>query len=128
MVTKSAIVAYYKETWRQKAATNSKLEFLNVQVTGLTGRPHPVFPGVLTTHEVVRSRVHVKMLAGYYPCFAYLSSDRGQDASCPLCKKVDPHQPAAVEDVLHLLTRCKGTADTRTRLKPVLSSLSKTAS
>lgn len=120
VVTKTAIVAFYEETWRQKAATNSKLEFLNVQVTGLTGRPHPVLSGILTTQEVTRSRVHVKMLAGDYPCFAYLSSDRGQDASCPLCKHVDPHQPAAVEDMVHLLTRCRGTADTRTRLTPVL--------
>ena len=68
MVTKSAIVAYYKETWRQKAATNTKLQFLNVQVTGLTGRPHPVLSGILTTQEVTRSRVPVKMLAGDYPC------------------------------------------------------------
>ena len=102
---------------RQKAATNSKLEFLNVQVTGLTGRPHPVLSGILTTQEVARSRVHVRMLAGDYPCLANLS---GEDASCPLCKKVDPNQPAAVENMVHLLTRCKGTRDTRTRLIPVL--------
>ena len=110
MITKTAIVAYYEKTWRLKAATNSKLKFLNVQATGLTGRPHPVLSGILTTQEVTRSRVHVKMLAGDYPCYSYLASDRGQDESCRLCK----------EDMVHLLTLCRGTADTRARLTPVL--------
>ena len=84
VLTKTAIAAYYEATWHQKADRNSKLKFLNVQTTGLAGRPHPVLLGVLTTQEVMRSRVNVKMLAGDYPCYSYLGSDRNLDAFCRL--------------------------------------------
>jgi hypothetical protein len=57
VLTKTAIAVYYEATWRQKADRNSKLKFLNVQTTGLAGRPHPLLLGVLTTQEVMRSMV-----------------------------------------------------------------------
>ena len=123
LFTRNAIVTHYEVFWRQKAATNSKLDFLNVKVTGLAGRPHPVLSGILTTQEVMRARVHVKMLAGDYPCYFYLGSDRDQDGYCRLCHSMYPQQPAPVEDMVHLLMRCRATADTRTKLTPELLNL-----
>ena len=96
------------------------LGFLNVQVQGLSGRPHPVISGILTTQEVTRSRVHLKMLAGDYPCYFYLGSDRDEDTSCPLCQALSPGRHVPQEDMVHLLTQCRGTADTRTRVTPEL--------
>jgi hypothetical protein len=64
ILIKTTITAFYEAIWREKASRNSKLFFLNVQVTGLAGRPHPVLSGGMSTQEVVRSRIHVKMLSG----------------------------------------------------------------
>ena len=118
VLTRTSVTSYYEQLWRKKAATNSKLNFLNVQVTGLSGRQHPVLSGLLTTQEVTRSRVHIKMLAGDYPCSAYLATDRLQDPSCQLCQSLFPHYPSPAEDMVHLLARCRATADTRTRILP----------
>ena len=120
VLTRTTVTSYYEHLWRQKAATNSKMHFLNVQVTGLSGRGHPVLSGLLTTQEVFRSRVHIKMLAGDYPCSSYLATDRLQDASCQLCQSLFPDYLSPAEDMVHLLARCRATADTRTRILPDL--------
>ena len=104
-------------------SSNQDNHHINVQVTGLAGRPHPVLAGVISTQEVVRSRIHVKMLSGDYPCNSYMGSDRNEDAFCRLCQSLAPHLPAPCEDMVHLLTRCRGTADTRTRITPDLLNL-----
>ena len=117
VLVKAKIVSYHESAWREKAMTNSKLTYLNVQVNGLSGRPHPVLSGILTTQEVTKSRVHLKMLAGDYPCQMYLSSD---NASCLLCQSLLQGQPTPTEDMVHLLTRCRATADTRSGLIPDL--------
>ena len=59
------------------------------------------------------------MLSGDYLCFATLAIDRGSDPQCRLCL-VDSNTPAPIEDTVHILTRCRGTADTRNRLMPDL--------
>ena len=63
---------------------------------------------------------HVKMLSGDYPCQAYQGQDRNQDGSCRLCKASYPQHPAPQEDMVHLIARCRCTADTRTRIIPEL--------
>ena len=120
IMTKTAVTSTHEAALRKKASTNSKLSFLNVQTIGLAKRVHPVLSGVLTTQEAVRSRIHVKMLSGDYPCNAYLGSDRNQDSQCRLCQSVSPHHPAPTEDMVHLLTRCRATTETRTRILPEL--------
>ena len=113
VVTKTAVTAYYERFWRYKATLNSKLGFLNIQATGLAGRVHPVLSGIMTTQEVMRSRVHVKMLAGDYPCQAYLGNERSRDSACPLCQYLYPGSQAPDETMVHLITRCRATSDTR---------------
>ena len=118
VTVKTMIAAHHEATWRSKAAANSKLSYLNVQASGLSGRPHPVLTGIMTTQEVVRSRVHIKMLAGDYPCQLYVGNDRDQDTSCRLCLSAFPECPPISEDMEHLLTRCRVTADIRQRITP----------
>ena len=126
MVAKSAVTTYHEVTLRKKAASNFKLSFPNVHITGLVGRPHPVLTGILTTRDVMCSRVHIKMLAGDYPCFSYLGSDRNQDSHCRLCQALSPQYPPPDENMVHLLTRCRATTDTRTRYTPdILNTISR---
>ena len=71
----------------------------------------------MTTQEVVRSRVHLRMLSGDYPCQYYIGRDRNQDTACLICKQLLP-PPHQTEDMEHLLTSCRGTADTRSKILP----------
>ena len=60
------------------------------------------------------------MLSGDYPCFSYLGSDRNQDAHCRLCQSLSPHCTAPDENMVHVLTRCRATSDTWTKIIPDL--------
>ena len=60
------------------------------------------------------------MLAGDYPCAAYIGIDRNRDVSCALCRAIASGVPVPAEDMVHLLTRCRGTADTRNLAVPEL--------
>ena len=116
---KTIITAYHESHLREAAMNNHKLSYLNVHCTGLTGRIHPVLSWVCTTQDVEKVRISLKMLAGDYLCSANLSGDRESDPQCLLCKGLsDSIAPA--EDMCHLLTICRATADTRTRVLPDL--------
>ena len=104
--TRIAVISYHEAIWRQKAKANVKLQYLNVQATGLNSRIHPMLSQLLTTQDVALVRPHVKMLAGDYMCYAFLAHDQGTSPHCRLCLAVSPHQAAPAEDYEHLLTRC----------------------
>ena len=73
------------------------------------------------TQEVVRSRIHLRMLSGDYPCQFYIGRDRHQDTACHLCKQLSsPHHQPQAEDMSHLLTSCRATVDTRSKVLPDL--------
>jgi hypothetical protein len=79
-------------------------KYMNLQVTGLLGRPHPVLVWVLTTQDVVKVQPHLKMLAGDYFCYTYLAYDRGTDPHCciPARGRTEPatrYQPAILVPV-----------------------------
>ena len=113
------ITVHHERVLRGKALSNWKLSFLNVQMTGLTGRHHPVLSGLFTTHDVSRLRPHIKMLTGDYTCYATLARDRGTDPQCKLCPPTSSGLPPS-EDIEHVITRCKGTADVRNKMIPEL--------
>ena len=72
----------------------------------------------MSTQEVTVARTHIKMLAGDYPCFAHMGADRNQDSFCRLCHHFYPQHNPPTEDMVHLLARCRCTADTRTNILP----------
>ena len=118
-LTQTAILAYHEELLRGKPASNYKLSYLNVDVTGLSGRPHPILSGLATTQDVLRAVPHIRMLSGDYLCFATLSIERGSDPQCRLCTPgITGHAPA--EDITHIVSRCRGTSDPRDRILPDL--------
>ena len=58
--------SYHERLWRNKASSNTKMIYLNIQLAGLTGRQHPALAGIETTRDVERLRPHMKMLTGDY--------------------------------------------------------------
>ena len=117
--TSITILSHHEKVWRQKSAGNYKLQYLNVQCTGLSGKLHPILSWVLTTQDVMIVRPHIKMLAGDYLCFDFLAHDRGLEPHCRLCQMLCD-DPAPVEDYLHIITGCRATANTRTDKLPTL--------
>ena len=117
--TMVAVTSHHEAVLRLKSLSNMKLQYLNVQASGLSGRPHPVLAWVQTTQDVVKIRPHLKMLAGDYLCYSYIAHDRGTDPYCRMCNSLS-HTPAPAEDMVHMLTRCRATADTRNRILPEL--------
>ena len=53
------------------------------------------------------------MLSGDYLCYAYVGKEWNQPTHCRLCLSVCPLLPPPEEDMVHLLTQCKGTSDVR---------------
>ena len=113
--TTIAVTAYHEAAWRDKAANNYKLQYLNVKCTGLSGRPHPVLSWVQTTQDVEIVRPHIKILCGDYVCYDYLCHDRGTDPQCRLCSALSRDNTAPEEDIEHVLTTCQATRETRER-------------
>ena len=118
--TSTAVLSHHEKFWRQKSSKNYKLQYLNVQCTGLSGKLHPVLSWVLTTQDVMVVRPHLKMLAGDYVCFDFLSHDRGIDPYCRLCQEVSDDLAPPAEDYCHILTGCRATAQTRLDKLPTL--------
>ena len=70
---------------------------------------------------------HIRSFRGCRPnrilCYDFLSHDRGIDPYCRLCSPLPSHE-APVEDIEHLLTRCRATRDTRdSRLAHLLNTI-----
>ena len=102
------IRAYHEKLWRHKALTNSKMRFLNIQLTGLSGRHHPALSAVYTTRDAERLRPHLKMLTGDYLTYSRLAQDNiyGGDPSCRICRSTQPpHHPAPSETIEHIITQ-----------------------
>ena len=114
-----AVTSHHEAVMRLKSLSNMKLQYLNVQAIGLSGRPHPILSWVHTTQDVAIVRPHVKMLGGDYLSYATLAHDRGLEPHCRLCRELS-HHPTPAEDLVHILTRCKATAETRCRVLPDL--------
>ena len=111
ILVKTRITVYFESMLRQQAATNSKMNFLNVKVLGLSGTPHPSLLNITTTQDVLRLRPHLKLLSGDFLTRERESLDTGSSPHCRLC-----HAP--VEDIEHVLVRCHCTADIRDCLLP----------
>ena len=116
---KWGVQTHFERLWRAKTASNYKLTFLNTQVTGLSGHPHPILHGLNTTQDVTIARPQIKMLCGDYLCHSVLAYERGTDPQCRLCSPI-PGSPLPSETLTHILSQCTGTRDPRTRLWPDL--------
>ena len=60
MLTKTRITVFYKQKLRKLAEGNSKMNFLNVRLHGLSGKPHPIIAGITDSRDIPKLRTHVK--------------------------------------------------------------------
>ena len=106
------ICAHYERLLRDDASSNSKMKYLNVSLSGLRGRHHPALANIITTTEVQKSRIHLKMLAGDYFTYEVKSDQSGGSPHCRSC--LDPSKP--VENLQHIISICSAYSDIRERI------------
>ena len=53
--------AFYENILRAQAARNSQMNYLNVSITGLRGRRDPALSELISSVDVKKSRIHLKM-------------------------------------------------------------------
>ena len=76
------ITAHYEKYLRSLSESNSRMEYLNTNLLGLTGRQHPAIQNIHSSWEVRISRPHVKFLSGNYLTYAIKSEQSGGSARC----------------------------------------------
>ena len=95
------------------------MKYLNVSLTGLRGRHHPALENLITTIDVQKSRIHLKMLAGDYFTYTVKSMQSGGSANCRCCSTT----PSSSENLVHILTTCSAYSEIRTRIVPEFKQL-----
>ena len=114
ILIKTRIISFHEKKLREKAVNNSKMKYLNVQLLGLSGRPHPALLDVVTTQDVKKLRAHIKFLAGDFFTAERSALDQpGTSSSCVLCR-------TPVESVAHIMVQCRAIADVHSRMLPEL--------
>ena len=107
------ITAYYENNLRVMASNNSRMTYLNISLSGLRGYHHPALSDILTSHDVKKSRIHIKMLAGDYFTYEIKSKHSGGGPQCRCCQ-----YPSPPESISHVLASCNAYNDIRQRMFP----------
>ena len=113
-LVKTRITSWYEKELRLQAIPNSKMNFLNVQLTGLSGQPHPALHNIRTTQDSKKLRLHLKFLCGDLLTGWRKSRNLpGTDPTCSLCT-------SAVETIEHIIAVCPALSEVRQRIYPEL--------
>ena len=94
------------------------MKYMHVSLSGLNGKRHPALNNLISSHEVKKSRIHLKILAGDYLTYEVKSNQSGGSPSCRSC---DP--PSPIENMTHILTTCETYCDIKQRIMPELEEL-----
>ena len=113
-LVKTKVTVFYENELRKQSLSNSKMNLLNTQLSGLSGRPHPALRNIRTTQDAKKLRHHLKFLTGDYITAERLALNQPNlDPACKLCQ-------ATVESTEHVLVACRATAEIRQRILPDL--------
>ena len=85
--------------------------YFNVSLSGLRGRHHPALAGIITTQEVQKSRIHIKMIVSDYFEYEVKADQSGGSPHCRCCPYTTP-----ADSLKHILTSCSAYSDIRTRI------------
>ena len=113
-LVKTKVTTWHEKRLRESSLRNSKMGYLNVELTGLSGRPHPILQNIFTTQDAMKLRLHTKFLTCDYMTNESLSKTRpNRSSACDLCS-------TPVDSVEHILVSCRATSEVRQRLYPEL--------
>ena len=115
-LVETKVTVYFENQLRRQStpAMNSKMKFLNVQLNGLSGRPHPAIQNIFTTQDSKKLRLHLKFLTGDFLHAERLALDqKNLSPACKLCS-------ASVESTEHVLVTCSALSEVHQRLYPDL--------
>ena len=111
-LVKTRITTWHERYLRGLSQNNSKMKYLNVQLSGLTGRPHPVLQNIQTTQDCKKLRLHLKFLT----CDLITDTDSSTSSlACILCNSASI--PDSTE---HVLMSCHTLSEVRSRMLPEL--------
>ena len=90
------------------------MKYLNVELLGLYGAPHPALRNICTSQDVKKLRIHLKLLTCDFLTNERLNLDQPhRSAACSLCL-------SPVDSSEHILTVCRATKEVCSRLLPQL--------
>ena len=110
---KTKIITFHEKEQRSYAAENNKMCWLNVSMSGLSGKSHLIPHGISTAHEIQKLTPAFKMLCGDFLTYSIRADQSGGSPHCRICSN-DCSGPS--EDILHILTECTATSATRIRI------------
>ena len=113
-LVKTKVMVWHEKKLRRLSLSNSKMIYLNVQLYGLSGRPHPALQNICTTQDAKKLCLNPKFLT----C-DILTNERksiDQPSISPACDLCD----APTDSIKHVLVSCRATSDVRSRLLPEL--------
>ena len=111
---RTKITVFHERQLRNDAYKNSKMRFLNVSVSGLSGRHHPALLNIMTSQDVNKMRPHIKMLCSDLYTYELKAKYNGGSPHCILCQEPSENKENK-ENIIHILTSCK--AYTTVRIK-----------
>ena len=115
------ILAFHEKELRNLAATNSKMNYLNVSLAGLRGKHHPSLSNLITTEEVRKLRPHLKILTGDY--LTYQTKFEQTNQGNPLCRIYRYEN----ETICHILAICPAFNSIRSRILYEMAEVCKTS-
>ena len=109
-IVSTKIIAFRERELKLGAENNSKMTFLNVNLSSLRGRHHPCLSDIVTPTEVKKLRLHLKFLTGDYLTFhAKAKHNKSNDSKCKLFPEND-------ETIEHIIASCKLYSEIRERI------------
>ena len=109
------VTVYHEKKLRTASIKNSKMKYLNVNIKGLNGRPHPALDNILSSDQVRKMRAHVKMLCMDLYTYETRALFQGGSPNCKLCEP--PNPPLLnVESICHIIAHCSAYEDLRARI------------
>jgi hypothetical protein len=111
------VTAYHEGELRCLAARNSKMDYMNVGLTGLRGKQHPSLANIVNVDDVKKLRLHTKFLVGDYLTYQVKFDQTGQgNPLCKLCRGGD-------ETISHIIAVCPAYNEIRNRVVQQLSNV-----
>ena len=89
------------------------MKFLNVNLKGLTGRPHPNLNHIVSTRDVQKARCHTKFLCDDLYTYEKKAKYQGGSPFCRLCTE----QSTENENNIHIIATCKAYSEIRNDVK-----------